>query len=371
MSTIARFRLMRLLILLLLAASACNLPSRTPGDEEAASTAAAQTLEAEMTQSVPSIPTATFSFPATSTFVIPTLVPTSTPVLATSTSSCDIAQFVTDVTIPDGTNIPAGQAFTKTWRFKNAGSCSWTPAYSVVFSSGDQMGGPNTQALTGNVNPGQSVDISVNLTAPSSTGEYKGFWKLRNSSGVLFNTFYVQINVQAPVTLTPTTAQVMLNAIPAESGTVYEGASGLAPTGTITAGDTAANFIGRGFMSFDIGSLSGKTISSATLDLTSCSKTQDPFTGSLAGIWVGELQYALPLDQTDYDISGTAVVSQALSSIPTSLIDVKSFVQSRVNEGKARFQIRLHPKGPSDADGQVDSISCSAGAVVLKISYQP
>ena len=59
--------------------------------------------------------------------------------------------------------------------------------------------------------------------------------------------------------------------------------------------------------------VSRKTISSATLDLTSCSKTQDPFAGSLAGIWVGELQYALPLDQTDYDISGTAVVSQALA----------------------------------------------------------
>ncbi len=267
-----------------------------------------------------------------------------------------------------GRSIPAGQAFTKTWRFLNAGTCAWTTAYSVVFSSGNQMGGPNTQALAGNVNPGQSVDISVNLTAPSAAGEYKGFWKMRNASGVLFASFYVQINVTAAITVTPNTAQVTLNAVPGESGTVFEGAAGTAPTSAIQAGDTTGNFVARGFFSFDIGSLAGKTITSATLDLSSCSKTQDPFTGSLAGIWVGDVQYALPLDQTDYDITGSAVVSQALTSIPTSPIDVKTFVQSRINEGRARFQIRLHPKGPSDADSQADTMTCSAGSVVLKIT---
>ncbi len=370
MSTSRRFRSICLLMLVVLTAASCNLPSRSPV-EEAESTAAAQTLEAQMTQAVPSIPTPTFNFPATSTFVIPTLVPTSTPVLATSTSSCDIAQFMTDVTFPDGTNVPAGQAFTKTWRFKNAGACSWTPAYSLVFSSGNQMGGPNTQALPSNVNPGQTVDISVNLTAPTAPGEYTGYWKLRNASGVLFAAFYVQINSQATVTVTVPSAQVTLNAIPGESGTIYEAAASLPPAGTILAGDTGGNFLARGFMSFDIAALSGKTITSATLDLTSCTKMQDPFTGSLAGIWVGELQYALPLDQSDYDLSGTAVLTNALTNLPTSPIDVKSFVQSRVNENKARFQIRLHPKGPSDADATADYISCSAGSVVLKISYLP
>ena len=371
MSTLKRYRSANLLILLALILASCNLPSNTPVDEAATSTAAAQTLSAQMTQAVPVIPTATFSFPATSTFVIPTLVPAATQVFATSTSSCDIAQFVTDVTFPDGTSVPAGQAFTKTWRFKNAGSCSWTPAYSIVFSSGSQMGGPNTQALAANVNPGQTVDISVNMTAPTTAGEYTGYWKLRNASGVLFTNFYVQVDVQAPITVTVPSAQVTLNAIPGESGTVFEGAAGLAPVSGITAGDTTGNFLSRGYMSFDIGSLSGKTITSATLDLTSCTKAGDPFTGSLAGIWVGELQYALPLDQTDYDISGTSILTNALTSVPTTPIDVKGFVQSRVNEGKARFQIRLHPKGPSDADAVADTMSCSPGAVVLKIGYQP
>jgi hypothetical protein len=372
MRNLIRSRLINLLVLLsLLAATGCNLPTGTRPDEDAASTAAAQTVQAQMTQSVPSIPTVTSTFPVIRTPVIPTLVPTATTVYYTATSSCDVAQFVSDVTIPDGTTVTAGQAFTKTWRFRNAGTCSWTPSYSVVYSSGNQMGGPSTQALAGNVNPGQTVDISVNLTAPSTPGDYTGYWKMRNSSGVLFAHFYVQIKVQSTVTVTVPSAQVSLNAVPSESGTVYEGAAGLAPAGTILAGDTSGNFIARGYMSFDIASLAGKTISSATLDLTGCTKMQDPFTGSLAGIWVGELQYALPLDQSDYDLSGTAISSQALTSIPASALDVKSFVQSRVNEGKARFQIRLHPKGTSDADAEADYISCSAGSVILKITYLP
>jgi hypothetical protein len=124
-------------------------------------------------------------------------------------------------------------------------------------------------------------------------------------------------------------------------------------------------------MSFDIASLAGKTLSSATLDLTSCSKMQDPFTGSLAGMWVGELQYPLPLDQSDYDLAGTAVTGQAFTSLPNTTLDVKTFVQARVNEGKARFQIRLHPKGPTDSDAIADYVSCSPGSVILKINYVP
>jgi hypothetical protein len=57
------------------------------------------------------------------------------------------------------------------------------------------MSGPATQALTGNINPGQTMDISVNLKAPASAGNYRGYWKLRNAAGVLFATFYVDIKV--------------------------------------------------------------------------------------------------------------------------------------------------------------------------------
>lgn len=368
-----RVRLISIAIALILALSACNLPSNATPTVDLPATSVAQTVQAQLTLSAP--PTATNTPPplvAITTVAPPTLVPPTRVIPATSTSTCDISQFVTDVTIPDGTVVLPGQAFTKTWRFKNVGTCSWTPSYAVVFSSGNSMNGPATQALSGNVNTGQTVDISINLTAPSTPGDYTGYWKLRNASGVLFSQFYVQIKVATPtVTLTPTTpvAQVVLNAIGSESGTVYEPAAAQGVPSTILAGDTGDNFLARGYMSFDISSLSGKTINSATLNLSSCNIMQNPF-ASLSGIWVGELQYPLPLDQSDYDLSGSGV--QLLTSAPGTSIDVKSFVQTRVTESRARFQIRLHPSSASsDGDGQADYIACTAGSVTLTIVYQP
>jgi len=118
---------------------------------------------------------------------------------------CDWAQFVTDVTIPDGTSFSAGATFAKTWRLKNIGTCTWSTSYSLVFSSGEKMGGPDSVALTSNVAPGQTVDLTVNLTAPATSGSYRGFWLLKNASGGLFGIgttaakpFWVTINVLKP-----------------------------------------------------------------------------------------------------------------------------------------------------------------------------
>ncbi len=121
---------------------------------------------------------------------------------AEALSACDWAQFVADVTVPDGTSFAPNTAFTKTWRLKNIGNCTWTTAYALVFDSGSIMGGPGSVNLPGNVSPGQTVDISVGLTAPASAGHYIGYWKLRNASGALFGIgsnlskpWWVEINV--------------------------------------------------------------------------------------------------------------------------------------------------------------------------------
>jgi hypothetical protein len=82
-----------------------------------------------------------------------------------------------------------GQVFTKTWRLKNIGTCSWNSSYMLVFDHGDGLGvtAGYTQSLTaGVVNNGQSVDLTVNMTAPASSGTYTGYWRLRDPGGVLF-----------------------------------------------------------------------------------------------------------------------------------------------------------------------------------------
>lgn len=98
------------------------------------------------------------------------------------------AIFVDDVTIPDGTEFSPGASFSKTWRVRNAGTCSWSPDYALTFVGGDQLGAPATIALSATVNPGESVDLTVPLTAPSAEGSYRGDWKIQNEDGEVFGT---------------------------------------------------------------------------------------------------------------------------------------------------------------------------------------
>jgi len=100
--------------------------------------------------------------------------------------SCDAAEFVADVTIPDGSVVAPGSALVKTWRLKNIGTCTWTTAYSIVFYTGSQMGAPSVVYMPMNVVPGATVDITVNMTAPTTPGHYRGYWMIRNASSVLF-----------------------------------------------------------------------------------------------------------------------------------------------------------------------------------------
>jgi hypothetical protein len=132
-----------------------------------------------------------------------TPLPTPTSVPPTAASYCDWAAFVKDVTVEDGTTFAPGEVFIKTWRLKNRGTCGWTTDYMLVFHSGSQLGGTTAVRLPANVPPGQTVDVSVTLTAPSTGGSYIGYWMLRNSSGVVFGTgtrantpFYVDIRVR-------------------------------------------------------------------------------------------------------------------------------------------------------------------------------
>ena len=148
--------------------------------------------------------------PPTATGTPPTATPSRTPGPVTvPPSTCDKAQFIADVTVPDGTVMSPGQTFTKTWRLKNIGTCAWSTSYQLVFSSGEQMGAPASAAFTTNVAVGQTADFSVNMTAPSAAGSYRGYWMFKNASGQLFGIgsqankpWWVDIKVSGP-TVTP------------------------------------------------------------------------------------------------------------------------------------------------------------------------
>ncbi len=99
---------------------------------------------------------------------------------------CNRADFVGDVTIPDNTILQLSQPFTKTWRIRNTGSCTWTTGYQLVFMDGDRLGSPASVPLPFNVAPSQTVDVSVDMVAPDAVGHYEGVWGLRSADGKTF-----------------------------------------------------------------------------------------------------------------------------------------------------------------------------------------
>lgn len=193
------------LVILALVQIACNLPSTDPETPDPFATlnglytASAQTLAAagSPTPGLP-LPTVTLAGSPTATNPPVTLPPA--PV-----SKCDAAQFLADVTYPDGSIVPRNTTFVKIWRIRNVGTCAWTTSYAIAFTSGDGMSAPASAAMPGSVAPGQYIEIPVTFKAPGNDGGYRGYWKLRNASGSLFGigaaadtAFWVDIRVTGP-----------------------------------------------------------------------------------------------------------------------------------------------------------------------------
>jgi hypothetical protein len=180
--------------------TACGLSEAdVQGTVAAAEVAAVQTVHAQYTEIALLTPSPTNTLPPSNT---PTISPTSgTPTTApvggggAATGGCDVMTFLSDVTIQDGEQITAGTAFTKTWQVRNDGTCEWATTYTVIYSSGDQMSGLSGQTLTAPVAVGSSVNLSVQLTAPSTAGDYTGWWAIANASGQAFGFFSVVIEV--------------------------------------------------------------------------------------------------------------------------------------------------------------------------------
>jgi hypothetical protein len=179
---------------------------------EQISTYAAQTFEADvatqaaMTPPTPVAPPTTVPSPFP-TFPLPASLPTlafatSTP-LASGGSACDNSAYIADVTIPDNTPLDPGKKFTKTWLVQNTGTCPWSTSYQLVHVDGLAMDGADT-FLPLQVPVGQQVQLSVDMRAPTSPGDYYGRWQLQNANNAPFGSILtVVIKVVSLTTETP------------------------------------------------------------------------------------------------------------------------------------------------------------------------
>lgn len=113
-----------------------------------------------------------------------------TPGATLVVDSCDNSAFMGDVTVPDGTVMKPGTDFTKTWSIKNIGTCKWDEGYAFVFVAGDKMDGYDVDLKKPSdfVDPGESINLAVKLTAHLAEGDYTGCWRMRNDRGYYFGT---------------------------------------------------------------------------------------------------------------------------------------------------------------------------------------
>ena len=222
--------------LLAVTVTSCNLgkaPQPT-ADVNAIYTSAAQTMVADLrskqTQTAQAMPpTATATPPLSQTplptFMIATgVLPFGTPGTVSPLSTlaltrpagtksfggqvgCNAAIFIGETKPYDGTFMTPGKVFEKGWSMFNSGTCSWDEGFSWAFKSGDRMQGEDiliSQAVDF-TKPQHSQAFIVQMQVPSKPGEYKGFWQMKNDTGVWFGDMpWVDIIVGGKGTQTPT-----------------------------------------------------------------------------------------------------------------------------------------------------------------------
>ncbi len=123
--------------------------------------------------------------------------PTSTP------PPLDAAVFTGQESPSDDYVASAGQAVHKTWTLRNTGR-AWGSGYQLVFVGGEQLSAPSAV----NVSPtdsGNTVELSVDIVAPASSGTHRGYWRLRNPQGTYFgDQIWVQVTIpNGPVPTSP------------------------------------------------------------------------------------------------------------------------------------------------------------------------
>lgn len=186
-----------ILICIALISTSCG---GTAQSESEISTAVAQTVQAQdALTKVSKIPTLT-PIPPVEITSTPEISPTATTAAITN-PGCTVAASLIGENPPDGTILTPGENFWKTWSLQNTGTCTWDSSYSLVYWSGDLMGGLTSYPFPEVVAPNETKDISIYLKAPETEGEATGYWRIRTPWGADFGvgpksvSFYVKVNV--------------------------------------------------------------------------------------------------------------------------------------------------------------------------------
>lgn len=104
--------------------------------------------------------------------------------------------YISDMSIPDGTQVKPGERLDKRWEVENSGTCNWDQSYRLKLVAGSEMGVPAEQALYP-ARGGSKAVIRIVFTAPQEPGTYRSAWQAYDPGGNPFgDPFYIEVVVQ-------------------------------------------------------------------------------------------------------------------------------------------------------------------------------
>jgi len=114
-----------------------------------------------------------------------------------------LARFVSDVSVPDGSVSQPAETFIKIWRMRNEGTTAWPDNTRLAFVGGDKLSSQEAVTVP-SAQPGQEIEIAVDMVAPSQPGRYVSYWRLCLPDGSRFgHRVWVDIFVKAPAPTEP------------------------------------------------------------------------------------------------------------------------------------------------------------------------
>ena len=177
------------LLILSLAAAACNIGAPAPQDSSALATSAAQTVEAVLTKPAAS-PTAQTSANASSTPVPGVAIDGTTAEPAECQNSYLITRWERDGVTYDKVQtekpLAPGSSFVMTWELQNNGTCVWDDTYTMRYESGERLSTQDKFPVMPKgyrVQPGESLTINLQLIAPSKPGTFNSTYQLEDAQG--------------------------------------------------------------------------------------------------------------------------------------------------------------------------------------------
>jgi len=112
-------------------------------------------------------------------------------------SDCTLAVGFVSETVPDNSVMVAGESFSKTWEVRNVGTCPWGGGIVLRAQGGDRFGAPE-QVNVPYVAPGESIQLTLSMTAPTGPGTYRSDWRLCAEDADCFGTtLWAQVVVVA------------------------------------------------------------------------------------------------------------------------------------------------------------------------------